>query len=708
MKKIVSLIVLILTFSQHVHSQTKIGDLYYTFSGENATVVSEDASAWGGLGYQNETYNIPSTVTYNGLNFTVTAIGNYAFGGHPDSYRGKDYASTASVIKLPITIKSIGYAAFYACKNIVSMIIPPNVTYIGKYAFTGCDLLRELIYTGSVAPDGWFSKAKTYVPDLQAYSNPTYPGSDARIIEMISFAKHEFEYTGENPITTWTNNVEGYSVSLSMPSLNKNEGNHEVLIPATFTKGNESFTANIVYRYTIKPQKKSYTLSVRSVGNGSASYNGTTIKNNTQYFTLSEGSSATFTFTPDNGYRIKSVKVNNTDVSLYNNQYTISKINNNTTVEVEFEEIMIVTSMTVNGINYVVNDYQSKTIQVVAGDYRKIIDIPASVWYNDWNWTVIGIEQNALTNCPELAAIIWNPEVVFNARIDNPNLLLYVNDEKFAPWTVKNVVVNGIAESIELTDAANGNDFYCPRAFRAKSIVYSHNYQMDTGIGDSRGWETIVLPFDVQKYTHATKGELESFTTWSKGSNKKPFWLFELTTSGYKDVANIKANTPYIISLPNNQQYELQYQIPGVVTFSASNVEVQKSDNLKPGSYQGRSLVPNYANKDGDDCLALNVNNYYVTNPGKDIAGSKFIRGLRAVHPFEAYMTTTDNTRSIDVTDGMPTAIRGIRMASYESSDMKVYDTRGVLLNTATNMDDVRNGLKAGVYIVNGKKKIIK
>ena len=71
-------------------------------------------------------------------------------------------------------------------------------------------------------------------------------------------------------------------------------------------------------------------------------------------------------------------------------------------------------------------------------------------------------------------------------------------------------------------------------------------------------------------------------------------------------------------------------------------------------------------------------------------------------------MTTTDNTRSIDVMDGMPTAIRGIRMASYESSDMKVYDTRGVLLKTATNMDDVRNGLKAGVYIVNGKKKIIK
>ena len=336
------------------------------------------------------------------------------------------------------------------------------------------------------------------------------------------------------------------------------------------------------------------------------------------------------------------------------------------------------------------------------------ITIPSIVSYNNTSYKVTAIAKDAFENCEQLSAVIWEPEVQFNAKVNNPNFLLYVNDEKYASRSVKNVVVNGVAESIELTDAANGNDFYCPRAFKARSIVYSHNYQMETGIGDSRGWETIVLPFDVQKYTHATKGELESFTTWSKGGSKKPFWLFELTASGYKDVAGIKANTPYIISMPNNQQYEQQYQIPGIVTFSASDVEVQKSDNLKPGSYQGRSLVPNYTNKSDENYLALNVSNNYVTNPGKDISGSKFVRGLRTVHPFEAYMITTDNTRSIDVMEGMTTAIRGIQMVKDEASTIKVYDTRGVLLKTATGMDDVRNGLKAGVYIVNGKKMIIK
>ncbi len=361
----------------------------------------------------------------------------------------------------------------------------------------------------------------------------------------------------------------------------------------------------------------------------------------------------------------------------------------------------------INDIIYkVIGSGEAEVVSVDNGETS--ITIPSTVSYNNTSYKVTAIAKDAFENCEHLAAVIWEPEVQFNAKVNNPNLLLYVNDDKYASHSVKNVVVDGIAESIELTDAASGNDFYCPRAFRTRSIVYSHNYQMETGIGDSRGWETIVLPFDVQKYTHATKGELESFTTWLKGSSKKPFWLFELTASGYKDVAGIKANTPYIISMPNNIQYEQQYQIPGIVTFSASDVEVQKSDNLTPASYQTRKFVPNYANKEGDDLLPLNVSNNYVTNPGKEINGSKFVRGLRAVHPFEAYMTTTDNTRTIDVMEGLSTAIKDIRIVENEASVIKVYDTKGVLLKTATSMDDARAGLKAGVYIVNGKKMIIK
>ena len=534
---------------------------------------------------------------------------------------------------------------------------------------------------------------KIYTLTITASGNgsATFDGNTVRA-KSSSFSVNE----GTNATITFTpdNGYRIKSVKVNNSDVTNNVSNNSY----TINKVNSNTTLNVEFE-AIPPTV--YILTINAKGSGHVSCNDISVENGTQSISIEGGSSAIIKFYPNDGHQIKSAKVNNVDVTsnVLNYQYTIYKINANTTVEVEFEEI--VNSMTAGGINYVVYDQQAKTIQVAAGSYGIVLEVPTIVWYSGRDWTVVGIKQDALINCPELAAIIWNPEVTFNARIDNPNLLLYVNDEKYAPRTVKNVVVKDIAESIELTDAANGNDFYCPRAFRAKNIIYKHNYQMETGIGDSRGWETIVLPFDVQKYTHATKGELESFSTWTKGSNKKPFWLFELTADGYKDVASIKANTPYIISMPNNQQYEQQYQIPGIVTFSASNVEVQKSDNLIPASYQGRTFVPNYINQNNLDFLALNINSNYVTYTGSD-AGSKFIGGLRSVHPFEAYMITTDNTRSIDVMDGMPTSIKGVRMDSDEKSSMKVYDIRGRQMSVSAE------SLKPGIYIVNGKKMIIK
>ena len=91
---------------------------------------------------------------------------------------------------------------------------------------------------------------------------------------------------------------------------------------------------------------ESFTLEITSVGNGSASYNGTSIRGKTSTFTVNEGSSATISFSPDKGYRIKSVKVNNTDVtsSLSNNLYTIQNIANNTSIEVVFDAIPTIIS----------------------------------------------------------------------------------------------------------------------------------------------------------------------------------------------------------------------------------------------------------------------------------------------------------------------------------------------------------------------------
>ena len=88
-----------------------------------------------------------------------------------------------------------------------------------------------------------------------------------------------------------------------------------------------------------------YTLSISSSGSGQVTYSSNTINNTTKSFTVNEGTSATLTFTPNTGSRVKSVKVNNVDVtsSISNNQYTISKINNNTTVDVIFEAVQTTT-----------------------------------------------------------------------------------------------------------------------------------------------------------------------------------------------------------------------------------------------------------------------------------------------------------------------------------------------------------------------------
>ena len=92
-------------------------------------------------------------------------------------------------------------------------------------------------------------------------------------------------------------------------------------------------------------QATTYTLSVTASGNGDALYNGKSIRNTTTSFTVNKGTNVTVSITPDDGYRIKSVKENDSDVtsSVSNNTYTISDISSNTTLEVEFEAIPVPT-----------------------------------------------------------------------------------------------------------------------------------------------------------------------------------------------------------------------------------------------------------------------------------------------------------------------------------------------------------------------------
>ena len=450
-----------------------------------------------------------------------------------------------------------------------------------------------------------------------------------------------------------------------------------------------------------------YILTIKAVGNGTAAYNGMEVRSGAQTFNIKEGTSAVVTFTPDNGFHIETVKVNGTDVTMgiVDGQYIISSMTADTSVEVMFAEN--IKAFACQGLNYTVTSYEGKTVSLANSNYGRWIEVPAKVNYLDREWTVMGADADALKSNEELAAVIWHPNVVFTATVSNPNLLFYVNAEGFAPASIKNVVVNNVANNIELVEAASGNSFYCPQEFMAKHIIYSHNYNMTTGIGEAKGWETIALPFDVQRVMHESKGELVPFAKWKSGDEAKPFWLMQMESDGWKDADKIKAYIPYIISMPNNEGYKTEFLLNGKVTFSAENIVVRKTEVETSASYKGRTFVPTFSEVGmGDGAYALNVSNDYEMNVSGVTDGSRFVLNLRRVHPFEAYMKTNSaKTRAIDISDGM-----GVTDSDDEQEVIRIYNLKGQMMESEQkqSVEEMKRSLPAGVYIINGKKMMVK
>lgn len=255
-KLLVSLVFTISVIAIKAENVT-INGVRYSLSGAYAKVCGVDNNN------TSTTIVIPSLIMYNGLEYEVNEIGPYAFlyddclivgdvtGETSGTYYGTKYVQN---IILPPTIKKIGSCAFNNSR-ITQIIIPESVADFGYNPFSGCSMLRTIIYLGKEPPSNWVATSYTYVPNIQKYNNPQTSINNARVVEMVTFYPTQYNYTGQFPTVTCTNNVEGYTTSLSVPTNNKDAGNYEEWIPLTFTKGDESFTTNLVFQYTIKPAK---------------------------------------------------------------------------------------------------------------------------------------------------------------------------------------------------------------------------------------------------------------------------------------------------------------------------------------------------------------------------------------------------------------------------------------------------------------------
>jgi hypothetical protein len=303
-----------------------------------------------------------------------------------------------------------------------------------------------------------------------------------------------------------------------------------------------------------------------------------------------------------------------------------------------------------------------------------------------------------------IAAIIWNKESALTESdlqgITNPNLLVYVNEARLAPSNVQNVVINGLAREIVLTDAQDGNnDWYAPQAFVAERISYTRNFAQSTSKGTSRGWESIALPFRVQTIQHETKGVIAPF---NNSASNKHFWLRRLTENGLQAATSIEANTPYIISMPNSEEYTSDYNLNGRVTFSAHNIDVPAT-TTKVLALADSSIVmvPAMQRQSRSSSVwALNVGEVR----GQYFEGSVFERDYRTVRPFEAYTVHRQENgqpapRYVPIQEIAGTT--GIETINPEPQTVNQwYDMQGRKLEGKP--------ARKGVYISNGKKVVVK
>ena len=317
--------------------------------------------------------------------------------------------------------------------------------------------------------------------------------------------------------------------------------------------------------------------------------------------------------------------------------------------------------------------------------------------FNTANVTDFG---DFVSNCSSLAAIQAGnaaiPDSVY-AQVANPNLLVYVNDASLAPKGVQNVVINGTAPEIILTDVESGNNnWYCPQPFTAQKISYTRNFQQQTQIGVARGWETIALPFDVQTVAAEDSRIITPFGDYTSPYN---FWLRRLTHNGLQSAQQIEANTPYLISMPNSTEYPEEYKLAGKVTFSAENASVPES-NLVIDESSDIFFSPTYERMEAQQYIyAINVGEERGGHP----EGSVFEQNYREVRPFEAYTKhLTGPSRFItldDLDEGFATSIEELKNGKIEELKSKQwYDLNGRRVLRPSK----------GLYINNGRKVMMK
>ncbi len=205
-------------------------------------------------------------------------------------------------------------------------------------------------------------------------------------------------------------------------------------------------------------------------------------------------------------------------------------------------------------------------------------------------------------------------------------------------------------------------------------------------------WNTICLPFAMDenqvKEAFGDDVRLGDFTSWS--SEEDGDGNIIAINVGFTEVTNIEANHPYIIKVSNNVS---SFTVDGVDIDPETEpmVQVGKKNSERGwfyGTYVADTTVP-------EENLFLNGGNFWYST------GNTKMKAYRGYFEFRDVLDSYYNDASapcINISmDGQTTSINNIEMT--QACENSIFNLNGIRIEKAD---------KKGVYIVNGKKRVIK
>ena len=308
----------------------------------------------------------------------------------------------------------------------------------------------------------------------------------------------------------------------------------------------------------------------------------------------------------------------------------------------------------------------------------------------DANGDVTGVAPTASYVAPANAVVVDLRGQLTVASVtpsSNPNCLYVLDEGAATPDGLTNNVIKGAsASNIVLQDNENG--FVSPVDFTATKMTYTRTFDKFYNAG--AGWTTIVLPFAATKVTNSA-----GILPWDVTHRK--FWLMEFSGESGSTVnfttapTPLEANTPYIIALPGNVQgsFSLEGEGKHTLTFEAENADV-KADAKSTVTVSKYKFVGTMTNTGS-------LENIYALNGD----GDKFQKGTASVTPFRAYFAGTSAAATA-------TSL-GIGFGGNTTGIAELKPSRKVEDNNFYNLNGQRvSQPKKGLYIVNGKKVVIK